>query len=326
MKSRSRQLADHSISSALSAIEIYNKPDFRDREQIFSVLMTMAWETLLKARCLQSNQNRMTSLYVKDASGHFKRNRNHTPFTIDIYEALRRCNPDPNVAANISHLVEIRDAAVHLTAASPTLPYLVFTLGTASLRNYARLLREWFDVSLSQYHFYILPLAFASPFKTLRMADFKREPDEVKAVIRAVAADQQSLPESKDFFFICEVATTFVSAKKITATTDLVAAVDPTNPDDIVVQRNVNPLDLYPLSAAQLQSEVRNACPAVKQNAVWGAIKSMKIKGDSRYSKFSYRTKSDETAGPTKATGVIYNHDAVRVLTEHFQKQGKMAG
>lgn len=321
MKSRSRKLAEHSINSALSAIEIYNKPDFRDREQIFCVLMTVAWEALLKARVVQQNSNRLNSLYIKDSKGHFKRNRNNLPFTIDVYEALRRCAIDPTAAANISHIVEIRDVVVHLTGESPTLPYLVFTLGTASLRNYVKLLNTWFGISLSQYHFYILPLAFATPFKTLKMADFQHEPEEVRSVIQSVARDQAHLEESKDFLFICEIETTLVSAKKITQSTDLVATLDSENPDAIIVQRPVSSLDQYPLSAGELVDAVRLVASQATKNKIWAAIKLLKMKDDARYSKYSYRTKKDIALGPKKASGSIYNQNAVELLVEHFQMQ-----
>ena len=319
MKSRSRKLAEHSINSALSAIEIYNKPDFRDREQIFCVLMTVAWETLLKARVVQQNSNRINSLYTKDARGRFKKNRNNLPLTIDVYEALRRCAIDPTAAANISRIVEIRDVVVHLTADSPTLPYLVFTLGTASLRNYVKLISSWFGISLSQYHFYILPLAFATPFKTLKMADLKHEPEEMRSVIKSVARDQANLAESKEFLFVCEIETTLISAKKITHSTDIVATIDANNPDAVVIQRPVSSLDQYPLSAGELANAVRQACPDATQNKVWAAMKLLKMKDDTRYSKYSYRTKKDVAAGPQKAYGSIYNQDAVEMLVEHFQ-------
>ena len=114
MRSRSKQLARHSINSALAAIEIYNKPAFPDREQVFAVLMVTAWEALLKARILYLAKNKLTSLFVREKAKRFKRNRNKIPFTVDIYEAMRRLNLDPVVASNIGHLVEIRDSAVHL--------------------------------------------------------------------------------------------------------------------------------------------------------------------------------------------------------------------
>ena len=62
MKARSRFLCEHSLGMALSAIEIYNKPDFKEREQVFVVLIVAAWETLLKARILQQNRNKLASI------------------------------------------------------------------------------------------------------------------------------------------------------------------------------------------------------------------------------------------------------------------------
>lgn len=321
MRSRSQKLAEHSINSALSAIEIYNKPDFKDREQIFSVLMVIAWEVLLKAKLVKDNANRLNCLYIKDGK-RYKRNRNKQPFTIDIYEALRRCELDKVAAANIEHLVAIRDAVVHMSAESPTLPYLVFTLGTASLQNYVKLLKDWFGISLARYHFYILPLAFDSPFKTLRVADLKREPKEIRDIIAAVSYSQQTLPDSKSFSFVCEIETNLVSAKKITSKTDLTASIAAGDVDASIVQRTVSNLDKYPLSASELNEKVRAAVDGVTQNKIWNAIRELGMKDDPRYSKYSYRTHKDEEAGPSRSYGSIYNHDAVKALIKHFERNG----
>ena len=48
-------LIDKSIGSMLSAIEIYNKPDFKYREETFTILAINSWELLLKARILKLN-------------------------------------------------------------------------------------------------------------------------------------------------------------------------------------------------------------------------------------------------------------------------------
>ena len=44
-----RSLLDKSVGSMLSAIEIYNKPNFQYREDTFAILSVNAWELLLKA-------------------------------------------------------------------------------------------------------------------------------------------------------------------------------------------------------------------------------------------------------------------------------------
>jgi len=47
----------------LAAIELYNKPDFRYREEAFAVLSLNAWELLLKAE--SGNHARALFLYQK---------------------------------------------------------------------------------------------------------------------------------------------------------------------------------------------------------------------------------------------------------------------
>ena len=56
-------LIDKSIGSMLSAIEIYNKPDFKYREETFAILAINSWELLLKARLLKLNNYRVNSIY-----------------------------------------------------------------------------------------------------------------------------------------------------------------------------------------------------------------------------------------------------------------------
>jgi len=50
--SKSRLLVNKSVQAALSAIELYNKPNFSYREESFCILMVNAWELLLKARLI----------------------------------------------------------------------------------------------------------------------------------------------------------------------------------------------------------------------------------------------------------------------------------
>ena len=51
-----RALLDKSISCMLSAIELYNKPDFKYREDAFAILSVNAWELLLKSQLFKCNK------------------------------------------------------------------------------------------------------------------------------------------------------------------------------------------------------------------------------------------------------------------------------
>ncbi|MEC4746890.1 DUF3644 domain-containing protein [Methylomicrobium sp. Wu6] len=59
-------MLEKSVAAMLSAIEIYNKPDFKYREETFSVLCINGWELLLKAKVLNLASNKLASLYAME--------------------------------------------------------------------------------------------------------------------------------------------------------------------------------------------------------------------------------------------------------------------
>jgi hypothetical protein len=325
MKARYKFLREHSLHTALSAIEIYNKPDFKDREQIFSILVVTAWEALIKAKILKENKNNLTALYVKQGN-RYRRNRTGAYLTIGIEEAIRQCSLRPVVVQNIQHLVQIRDAAIHLTAASPSLPYLVFTLGSATLRNYSRLVREWFGIGPSDFNFYILPLGFSYPFQTTSAVDLRKEPKDIAAILSQVLQAQAAgHVQDGEFFLVCEIQTTLVSAKKITQETDLVASLNTEGAGTPIVSREVNILDQYPYTYTQVWNRVKAELPHVKQNQFTALIRDKKIKGDPKYSRYNYRSKMAEGRGPSAATAVVYNEGFARFVLEELTVPGKMS-
>ena len=177
-------LLDKSIQSALSAIEIYNKPDFKYREETFVILITNSWELLFKSKILKDNKNIIAHLYLTDNSQTltklgktrkktiYKKNRcgNHT--TIDIFKAIEKINKQNNIdnvdrilKDNIEVLVEIRDNAIHYLNECPSLSKKVLEIGTATLRSYLTMIKTWFNYDLSRYNFYLMPLSFFHTFE-----------------------------------------------------------------------------------------------------------------------------------------------------------------
>src|SRR5581483_10955721 len=172
-------LLDKAIDAAVGAIEIYNKPAFRYREESFAVLMLTAWELLLKARILKENHNRIASIEVWERKTTKagepskkltpKRNRAGNPMTIGILaaaEVVRQYpkNPiDQRGMENLALLMEIRDNAIHFHNAGRGLQKRVQEIGSAALRNFSFAAREWFGRNLSEYDFALMPFAFESP-------------------------------------------------------------------------------------------------------------------------------------------------------------------
>ena len=166
MPRESDALLECSIQSALSSIEIYNKPDFKYREEIFSILIINSWELLIKAKILKDSGEDLNSIYVKKSDGSVKTNRTCNPMTIEIFGAMKMVDLDGTVIENIGRLVDIRDTAIHYYHTT-SLSYLMYILGAATLRNYQKVVNSWFNKSLSEYNFYIMPLAFRYDFRTL---------------------------------------------------------------------------------------------------------------------------------------------------------------
>ncbi|MFI3298024.1 MAG: DUF3644 domain-containing protein [bacterium] len=112
-----RSLLDKSVESMLSAIEIYNKPNFLYREETFSILAINAWELLLKASILKKSRYNVRSIYSlkaaikKDGSKHKTRkvvdtNRCGNPKTISIYETIAILDKEGILTQNLKNCLE----------------------------------------------------------------------------------------------------------------------------------------------------------------------------------------------------------------------------
>ena len=161
---RSGKLLEKSVHAALSAIEVYNKPDFKYREESFCILMVNAWELLVKAKILRDSAEKEDSIHKKDSEGRVVVSKwTGNPRTISVGEGLNSLSLDQVLLDHLFALVEFRDNAVHMLNDSPMLKLKVQEVGTASLRNYLELAKDWFNVDLSRYNFYLLPLSFFHP-------------------------------------------------------------------------------------------------------------------------------------------------------------------
>jgi len=165
-------------AALLAAIELYNKPDFHYREEAFAVLALNAWELLLKAkllaesrnaaRCLCCYERRQTKRGDLSTKLYVRRNRTGNVHTIGLGQVIadlenkRGVKLSPSIKANLDGLTEIRDNAVHYINASPHLTKQVLEIGTASVKNFIGLAKAWFQLDLSAYNLYLMPIGFVA--------------------------------------------------------------------------------------------------------------------------------------------------------------------
>ncbi len=266
-----KSLVEKSIGAALSAIEIYNKPDFKYREESFSILMINSWELLLKAKILKENKNDLRAIYVlvnkTGRNGNRLKsltpdlNRSNNPKTIGVSKCLTICEQPPvnltsTVKENILLLLEIRDTAIHFQHTDLYLSKKIFEIGTATLKNYLTLITEWFNYDLSVYNFFLMPMTFFHEFEAVKSFSISSNKEQIKNFLKYVSEKEKEIPsdESNEFNISLKLETKFV---KSTSTESLLVNY---SKDPSAIKINVQEEDTlknYPFDYEQLTSALR---------------------------------------------------------------------
>lgn len=167
-------MLDKAVAATVSAVEIYNKPNFLYRSETFSILAINGWELLLKAKWLDEHKNNPRALFVKERisrkdgsnskRSRIKLARSGTPITHGLGRIARKLKgrgmlPD-NVVVNMEALLALRDASIHFYNSSPEFEKKCHEVGSASLINFFLLVKEWFDYDLSKFNLTLMPLSF----------------------------------------------------------------------------------------------------------------------------------------------------------------------
>jgi hypothetical protein len=280
MKSKSRLLLDKSISAIVSAIEIYNKPDFKYREETFSVLCINAWELLLKAKVLQLSENRADSIFEmttrqlkngKPAKKKIpKKNRSGNPTSISLLEAHRIITEDFGVKVdkavydNILALTEIRDNAIHFVNADFQLSAKVQELGSASLQNYLYLVNDWFDGKLAKYNFYLMPLSFFRDFSEAISVPMSPKSKNVLDFIRKTEEQYDERNEGENFNLTLRVD---IKVQKVRSDSNAQAFYQTNDPNAqklMLTEESIS--DRYPWDYEVLKTQLKKKYPDIKIN------------------------------------------------------------
>jgi hypothetical protein len=287
-KARYKYLLDKSLSACISAIEVYNKPDFQFREEVFSILMCTAWELLLKAKVLRDNKNVLNSIVEKDyrtkkdgkktKRKHPKLNRSGNPMTIGLTQALEMIRNkgngiDPKCYQNLMLLLEIRDNAIHFINKSSSFGKSVQEVGTANIKNYMTQANEWFRVDFSKYNFYLMPMSFYNTSQLIESVSSARRGNiqlqNLERYIRNILNDYPST-EDERYSVALSLNVKFVrssdsAAIKVRATHDP-NAIPITLKEEDFLQR-------YPLDFQNVVARLRSTIKGFKQDIKFYNIK-----------------------------------------------------
>jgi len=275
----------------ISAIEIYNKPDFKYREETFAILAINSWELLLKAKWLKENNNKIRSLYVlekvKKKNGESSKKLSikltdcKNPFTHSLDYLAVKLNEKKVLHTlakqNIDALREIRDSSVHFYNRNNLFAIRLQEVGTACVKNFVQATKTWFNLDLSKYNFYLMPLAFVNSGSNMKLIELNKE--EANLVKYISLFDAANDPNS-EFSFSVNIELNYSKSKAKEA-----LDVQITNqPDAIKIQLTEEQLkDKYPLIYEKLTIRCKNRYTDFKLNNKYHAIRKP-LHGNPKYS------------------------------------------
>jgi hypothetical protein len=319
-------LVEKATQAAVAAIEVYNKPGFKYREETFAILMLNAWELLLKARILKASGNKLRSIEVWEPSvtktGNGKKlarkNRSGNTMTIGVLPAANVVREytedsiDGYAIENISLLMEIRDNAIHFHNVGRDLHKRVQEVGAAALRNFAFAAKKWFDCDLSQYQFALMPVAFETPAGAIQTVFGDDTKGAAGKVAKLLADQERKFPfeAAKPFNVGVEIELKFVRKANVHAIPVILA---PGDPNAIAVTlTEEDTLKRYPWDYRQLCKALRKT-PNFKENARFHALRRP-LEEDPRFCRVRLLDPRNNKSSKQR----FYNPNILEEIVKHY--------
>ncbi|WP_107085913.1 DUF3644 domain-containing protein [Streptomyces sp. CFMR 7] len=268
-----RRLFGNSKAAMVGAIEIYNKPRFEYRDEVFVILLMNAWELLLKSIVSKSGGR----IYYPKKRGEPYR----TLTCADAFKVASRSSlwpkrlPSQAVDANIEILSTYRNNAVHFYN-EKALSTLIYSLAQTAILNYRDLAASVFGQDIAdEITWRIMPLGVENPIDPV---EFMKSAPGSSPKSRAVQEFLAYLKErtnslESDGIDTARLLTVFdvslQSVKKIDRADIVVGVTSEDLADSIVVSRKVDPNVSHPFRQ-------KDVLPKLKRSATtsyeWQAV------------------------------------------------------
>jgi len=330
--SRYKSFVDKSIGAALSAIEIYNKPDFNYREETYAILMINSWELLLKAKIVKENKSRLKSIYeLTNKTGKYGNklktltpvlNRSGNPKTIGLPKCITICMEQPiglesAICENIILLMEIRDAAIHFKNDDKHLSKKVFEIGTASLKNYLTLISEWFSYDLSKYNFYLMPISFFHEFEFVESYSVKNKKQQVDNLLKYIATKEKEIPSDveNNYNLTLHLETKFVKS----TSSEAILYKYSNDPDAVTISvSEEDVLKGFPFDYKKLTDILKKRYKDFKTNNEYHGLRET-LKSNPKYCKVRYLNPNSK-----KMKKDWYSSEIIKEFDKYYSKKWKV--
>lgn len=307
---RETRMARCAASALLAAVEIYNKPTVEYREQTFCLLITNAWEILLKARLVQQNDGRIEAVYRrKGPSRRFIRDAaTGEPITLNLGETLGRIQMPGSSRENILGISAVRNRAIHLGLLDAGVRKKILEFGTASVQNFTKLSSQWFDNAIEMP--YLLPVGFIGS-ATLAKGAYPKKQRELLKILDDLARSNDSNSE-----YCVTMSVDIQLNRGLSGGGNIGLTGDPNSP--VVRMTDDEALQNFPTAYAELITECKRRYSDFK--AATPFYDTLKLlKEDPRC---AHERKLDPTSGKAKSTSKwFYNLQQVFVkLDDEYTK------
>jgi len=320
------EIANKSVQAAVAAIEVYNKPNFSYREEAFALLMSNAWELLLKAKWLADHKEAIESLYelVDDGMGGKvpKTNRSGNPLSHSASYLAVKLKDDKNSGLeqachdNFLALIEIRDNAAHFINKDLYLGRRILEIGTASLRNYLCLATEWFQLDLSRYNFFLMPISFYHGFETAEPVTRAHYPKQVQRLLTYLdTLENQPIEEGAKQHVALRMESKLVRGKDASAVTFRWTD-NPSAPAITVREEDV--LKTYSMTYRDLANALKRRYANFLENKDFHRIRKA-LEKDSKY----VIVRLLHPGNPASSRQRFYNPNILQKFDKHYVRRTK---
>lgn len=295
----------------MAAIEIYNKPAFKYRDECVVILLLNAWELALKALL---SKNKKTIFYPKK--------RKHPYRTLSWQDALTNAKPlfpkeIPHlpVQRNIELLGTYRDNAVHFYNAD-SFRVVLYALAQTCIKNFRDLIEKSFGYRLeNEISWQLLPLGIRPPVDIIAYIssdkDFKgkKKSDAVRQFLSELAESANEIKKADgDTGRLLTVFNVKLESVKKIGDADVIVGVTKAENFEgpLTVVRTQDPNITHPLRQKTIVSEIANLhgmtfTPYIFQAVVW---------------KYNLKENSQFCWKATEGVLTKYSHDIVAFLKQ----------
>ena len=317
-------LTDKATQAIVAAIQAYNNPPTVYRAETFSILAVNGWELLVKAKWLKEHGDDIAKLYametVKTEDGSRKRqiklSRSGNPVTEGLTSLVGKLNGrgmlSVNGQLNLDALVEIRDSAIHFYDESGRLEIRVHEIATASVLNFASVMKEWFALDVSEKcRFPVLPLSFVD----VAQSDAIVTNHEVENLLDFLdSLEVRSDKTDSEHSVAVNIEVNLTRKPKSSA----VPEVRVTNKPDAIEVRLTEEqiLERYPLRYRDLTDMCKEMYSDFKENKRYHDIRNP-LKEDARFA----HTRWTDPEKPQSGSKTFFSHAIFREFDNHYTKR-----